>query len=369
MTLAVVARAASERHSELRGWIERAGDDCRFFQSGEELKDAATRATNRIRGIFFDAALAEPNFVASLRKVPSLVDLPIVALVDGITHRAFTDALHLGADDVVAVYDRFGVVRRATLLAAYEPGSWAPPRQGRVAVIHPAEHRRQALGRTMRFGGFDVLFAADAAEVIARGSAAIQLAFIAQGEAGANAAEIIARLRAAAGNPDLPVVLLAADDEDRNGPAAIASLSRVAYVIDEAPVDRLLFVANELLRPEVRDVRSSARLLLNTLCAFRPAGEFASTYGLTYNVSFDGVFVRTLDPQPREATVWLELRPRDDAPVVHLRARVVWVRDIKAALPAPPGFGARIIEDASPKADLELYRTIYDETRRSQLGP
>lgn len=366
MALALVARGPSDRHSELRAWIERAGDECRFFQSAEELSDSASRATNRIRGIFFDAAVLDsPAFVASLRKVPSLVDLPVVALVDGITHRAFTDALHLGADDVVAIYDRFGIIRRATILSAYEPGSWAPPRQGRVAVVHPNEIRRRALGRTMRFGGFDVLFASEMAEVGARGTeAAIVLAIIAEPEGDDETGARLTELRSRIGNPELPIVLLARDEEDHPG-QGFTALPRVAYVKDEAPVDRLLFVANELLRPEVRDVRSSARLLLNTLCAFRPAGEFASTYGLTYNASFDGLFVRTLDPQSRETPVWLELRPRDDAPVVHLRARVVWVRDMKAALPAPPGFGARIIEEESPRADLTLYRKIYDEVRRA----
>ncbi len=67
-----------------------------------------------------------------------------------------------------------------------------------------------------------------------------------------------------------------------------------------------------------RQGRQSPRYLYDTICSFRTEGEFSPEYGLTYNMSQTGIYVRTLDPPPKNATLWLELRPSGTT-TVHLR--------------------------------------------------
>ena len=68
-----------------------------------------------------------------------------------------------------------------------------------------------------------------------------------------------------------------------------------------------MFVVNELLRPrELLESRASRRMLYATLTSFRAAGEFECRSGLTYNISREGLYVRTFDSPPDKSKVWLK---------------------------------------------------------------
>ena len=81
---------------------------------------------------------------------------------------------------------------------------------------------------------------------------------------------------------------------------------------------------------------------------------------MTYNLSETGIYVRTLDPPPKNTALWLELRPPGTTTTVHLRGTLVWV-----AMPGrgtrgtPPGFGLRIEKNKCPADDLKLFRDAY----------
>jgi hypothetical protein len=79
------------------------------------------------------------------------------------------------------------------------------------------------------------------------------------------------------------------------------------------------------------------------VASFRRAGHEHSTHGITYNVSGEGLYVRTLVPLPIATPVWLELRPPGSDEFVQLEMTVVWTRRFgpSAGATAPAGFGAR----------------------------
>jgi hypothetical protein len=137
-------------------------------------------------------------------------------------------------------------------------------------------------------------------------------------------------------------------------------LGRVATISESAPHDHLLFLANDLLRCGRRQVRNSPRFLFDTICSFRSDDAFPPQHGLTYNVSETGIYVRTLDPPPKNTALWLELRPPGTTTTVHLRGTLVWVAmPGRGARATPPGFGLRIEAASSPARDLEVYRQAY----------
>ena len=99
-------------------------------------------------------------------------------------------------------------------------------------------------------------------------------------------------------------------------------------------------------------------MLYGTTVAFRGAGRERDDLGFTYNVSSDGIYVRTLAP-PDDEYAWLELRPPRSDRLVRLVAKVAWRRRFNHNENAtvPPGFGAQIVDGA--KADLDAWTDGY----------
>jgi hypothetical protein len=134
-------------------------------------------------------------------------------------------------------------------------------------------------------------------------------------------------------------------------------------VPEEAPPDDLLFVVNELLRPrELLESRASRRILYATLISFRAAGEMENRLGLTYNLSREGMYIRTFDAPPSKGQAWLELRPPGAARACHVRGDIMWTRTLATGArgAAPPGFGVRLSPELCPPADNATYVEQYD---------
>jgi hypothetical protein len=125
-----------------------------------------------------------------------------------------------------------------------------------------------------------------------------------------------------------------------------------------SPPENVLFLTNEL-RGGAQNQRASARILYGTSTAFRDAGRHEDDVGYTYNVSANGLYVRTLSP-PQDEDVWLELCPPRTERRVRLVGRVAWRRRFgwSDSATVPPGFGAQIVDGA--RADLDAWRSGYE---------
>ena len=362
MSVVVVGRFTPEQSEALRLAVARAGATVRMTSDGPSarraLKDPMAPAA---RLVIVDAAMTELEpLMTWLRGDPALMGTLVVAIATAPSDRAFADAHAAGCDDVVLQGDLGAITRRAAAVAAYDPTSRPAASQGRAIVAHPSDHRRRLLGRTLRLAGFDVCFAERSDELSSAREAAL---LVAADALPGGALECGAAARRATGTPSLPSIALGASAELPELEARADALERVAAVDEQAPPDHLLFVANELLRPGVRNLRASERVLHDTLCAFRPAGQLAPVMGLTYNLSREGLYVRTLDAPEPGTTLWFELRPPGERQIVHLRGTVVWVRSTERGPggAAPFGFGVRIAADACPPADLRRYQHAYEQ--------
>lgn len=374
MSLVALGEFSSEREALIASAVKRANRHASFHASASLAR--AELEQHHAHCLLIDVAMTRAaELISWVRGEGALFDLPVIALIDSPTDNAFFEALRLGADDAVARTDMNAITRRAALLDDYVPGALPPASHESVLLAHSDTARRRVLGRSLRHAGYQVLFASNAQEleqeVLKRQPSIVVLAEELGGE---STAQLIARLRRAAGNDALPCVVIAVR-ATRAIDAAARQVElrhmrglmppRVASVLDDQPNDQVLFVVNELMRPEINDVRASPRVLYSTLLSFRPAGEFSPAYGMSSNLSREGLFVRTMDSPRKESTVWVELRPHGDAAAVHLRARVVWVRDLRhgSGGPSPPGFGARILPEACAPDDLKRYLNGYQALR------
>jgi hypothetical protein len=225
-----------------------------------------------------------------------------------------------------------------------------------VALIVAADRaRRVVLARVLGNAGYAIQFAlgAEEAEKFARESTARLVVIDGELE---GACEVMAR--AAPEKPDTLWILSAPPRRMRDCHVQLAQCPNAAVTDGYAPPENIVFLANELGRGKGNDQRSSKRLLYGTLVAFRCAGRDQDDYGLSYNISEGGLYVRSLAP-PATDRVWLELTPPRTECRVRLEGRVCWRRGYGPSHMAtvPPGFGIEISDGA--RADREAWAAGY----------
>jgi len=363
--VALVGRFTPDRRAEMAAAVARGGGEAHAFPEPSDALPGIRKLSPNV--VFLDAAEGPrgAGLLAALRGDVAVHSIPVVWVAGSAADGAFVAGHAAGADDAIVLGDDAAVVRRVAVLGEMDPAFRPEATQGKVVVAHADLGRRRILGRTLRAAGFDPAFVADQAELArAVDDPGVVLVVASQdlpGDGGASPAP-------GAGGSDgflhglsVPVVILA-PAASWNHVAAAARDAGIAFRVaaQDSPAADLLFLANDLLRPDVRNLRSSPRILHATVCAYRPAGELHGTWGLTYNVSREGLYVRTLDAPPRDAAIWLELRPPGDRSAVHLRGSVVWARaPQRGAASAPPGFAVRLEPNACPPADLVAYDRAY----------
>lgn len=350
---------------------KRAGAEAVFCWDANEAQTLLTGGSHPVpRCVLVDGRMADVEaMVAWMRGEARLFPVPVVVQVPAPVDEAYLRAHAMGADDVIVAGDLSGITRRLANLSEFDPNARPPLTQGRAVVAHPLELRRRVLGRILRQAGFDVSFALDSGDLVRIAEGQAECPSILVADAGLPGDGPLAAVRQVRGRPGcekLPVVITAPADRVGELRAEAAALGGAAVTYEAAPPDNLLFLANELLRPEVSNMRASVRLLYGTICAFRAAGTLQPVYGLTYNISREGMYVRTLDPPKPGTPVWLEMRPPHGDGVIHLRGKAVWARGLRSpGGAAPAGFGIRLDDTAAPATDREAYETGYDRLREA----
>lgn len=356
---------------EIDSAVRRADAEAVFYWDVDEARSMLVREDLSVpRCVVVDSRMdGLEGFVSWIRGEARLFPVPVVVQVPVPGDGAYLEAHSIGADDVTVFGDVRGITRRIANLADFDPAARPPVTQGSAIVAQPSEGRRRVLGRILRQAGFDVSFALDTADLVRVAHAQSEPPTLVVADAGLPGDGSIAAahaVRARDGFDSVAFVLTAAADDVGRYGAEADRLGKAAVSYEAAPPDNLLFLANELLRPEVQNVRASTRLLYGAICAFRQAGTLEPTYGLTYNLSREGLYVRTLDPPTPGSSIWLEVRPPHQDAAVHLRAKTVWARGLRSpGGAAPPGFGVRLLDEAGPAADRATYESAYERLRTS----
>jgi CheY-like chemotaxis protein len=364
MSALVLGQFHPEKLESLQRAFSRGGVDIQVHHDLELARMDLAETRERPGLVLVDVRMLDlEEVVRWVRSTPSLFGAMVLALVPSADDATFVRAHQKGADDVVLDRDLPGITRRARAYREYDPSIRPELNQGRAIVAHPRDSRRILIGRTLRLAGYSIDFATsdgEVADLLARPPVPTIAVFSESlpPSGGLHAALTMRRHPEA---QDVPVVLVGTLGELRALGSEAETFHRLALADEAAPPADLLFVTNELLRPGVKNIRASQRVLFAALCAFRPAGQLHAVMGLTYNISREGLYIQTLDPPERGAELWFELRPPRAPRAIHLRGEVVWVRrhETGKIASAPPGFAIRILEDACPPADLHAYRAAY----------
>ena len=291
-----------------------------------------------------DSATAE--VIDHIRDDVALFTLPVIVLADAASPEAGLRGYAQGADDVVLRRDAGAITRRLLTVKRDRNVERPAAALGRAVIASKDDASRRRVGRTLRSVGFDIAYAASVKEALEEDSRPV---FVVTTE---QAPKTEGSLKRDVGYVNgVPVLYLGEN----------AAFSPLQDRITDASA-RILFFADEQAKAGFKDRRVSERKLWAGMCSFREAGALDPGYGMTHNVSREGLYVRTYDP-PRSGTLlWLEmLTPGSDTPV-HLRARAVWQRlpDAKFGV-VPPGFGLRLELERCPTQDLEAFIAAHDK--------
>jgi CheY-like chemotaxis protein len=335
----------------------------------ETLRDAASSCDLRLRAFdkaaeavaalpslheapsgFFASRLRTITVLSSwVRQSPELLNVPIVALIEHPSEGQFRDAFAAGADDAL-VGDDVGTLRqRLETLRDSQAHSYAPrpeARHGIALIAMDDGPLRRWVGRTLRQAGFDVAFAAHAHEVLEIAAQAPTL--IVTNREAVHCSEALNHVGYTSGGRRVPTLML----EDDAWQTAGQTKGRLLFFADEAAA-----------RAAKVEARRSERVLYEAICAFRFAGVMEPAYGLTHNMSREGLYVRTLSPAAVGTELWIELRTALGVPV-HLRGRVMWRREPgHASATAPSGFGFQIDRERTPSLDLRDWESAYEAVK------
>jgi hypothetical protein len=285
----------------------------------------------------------------AVRDDAKLFAVPLLVMLSRASSSAYRDAFLSGADDVLVASDEGGLTRRLANLLLHRPDVRPAATLGRTTIVSTDEPSRRRLGRTLRQVGFDVSYASSLDEVKALAGTPDAPAFVVTTEQPAPELGVNVRSpRRATTLAGIPVMFVTPED-------MAAALTRTGdQVVDLT--GRLLFFADEQAKARFKDRRSSARKLCATICSFREAGALQAAYGLTHNISREGMYVRTIDPPRPDTVLWLELNVPGAETPVHLRGRVMWQRLPGAGTGVlPPGFGLKIEAAECPPKDLQAF--------------
>lgn len=303
---------------------------------------------------------AEASRVSSLvRSHAQCSAVAVISVADDVTSSSFTAAMSWGADDVIARgADLPGLaVRLAAAARSY--GRGFAPKRGTAVLVEPVAPRRLALGRALAGAGFGVRDVEGAEAELLAVDLHVPLFVLAGNRV--DALSFVARARQAG---SMAKIVLTADGQSYEQLCeALADQADVAVLRGTAPADHVVFLANELSRPDLLNQRAAPRALFSTLVRFWPesAGAAAGDQpgggadaGLSYNVSAHGLYVRTMAP-PAPSRVMLALDAPRNGQGLALSGEVAWRRPFGAdgQATAPPGFGVKLLGSAE---DLARWR-------------
>lgn len=280
---------------------------------------------------------------------------PIICVESELDDLGFEDVFSWGGDDLVSFANPRALHDRVRALPKTPPS--VPIAQRGVAILaDPDRTRRLLRARVLRNAGYSVRFALTAKDAIRFSRESTTRVLVVDWDL-QGTGEIIKECGL---TQKLNLILMCPPKKVHPVAKQLDGLTNIAITDSYSPPENLLFIINELQLGATRRNRASRRLLYGTTVSFRGAGRDADDYGFTFNISAEGMFVRTLAP-PVDNSVWLELRPPRTDRRVRLEGEVSWRQPFGTSNNAtsPPGFGVRI-SDAT-RHSRQLWLSGYEE--------
>lgn len=339
-TLLIVAKLPPERRRTLEIAAHAAGFELHVIHDWKIAASWAAR--NEPRAVLLDARLSTAQELCyEIRGQRGLAKVAVIALAPEHNDLLSEQYYSWGVDDVVPAEAGAPLIERLSIVGKTgRIGSTT--RRGRAVIADPHSSRNDVVGRVLHNAGYELSYASDERKLLAEVMQRAPVLVVASAAIGAPRELIQAARRV--GSHACWVVTTPKRDIGHYL-QALSDLDRVAVTSALGPVENVLFLSNEMLRGRTELARRSSRMLCGTIVRFRPAGDSEDDTGFTYNVSVDGMYVRTLGP-PTSETLWLELSPPYQRARVRLLGKVAWRRSFgdNALATVPAGFGVEVVE-------------------------
>ncbi len=299
------------------------------------------------RVVLFDAALPKVHALClRIRARRELVPVPVIGLVKAVSDSAIAKLFAAGADDFVPVGSSQALQRRLRTIPV-EESVYPPPSRG-AAVAADADHERcEIIGRMLASAGFEVRYAVER-RILDHYALDRDVELVVASAEFGEPAQMVKQARA--GGCKGTWIVTDVERDAACGAERIEGVTDAVIVSAFLPPDCLLFMSNELSAHEAVSKRAHKRMMHSTIVRFRQAGWTEDDFGVTYNVSEGGVFVRTLAPPAAKTPVTLELRPPGDGKTVRLEGVVAWAQPSRPGTFAntPAGIGVQWVGGAEP---------------------
>jgi DNA-binding response OmpR family regulator len=296
------------------------------------------------------AAAGADALCGAVRSNDRVRSTPIIGMPRELNDRAFSRAFDWGVDDLVELGDWEALDRRLPSIRLLQ-GSHRTVDLGEAVVADHDQTRCAVLGRVLSSAGYKVRHALDPRSLQYHSRNTAVRLIVANPSVG-DVWNVLNESRS--GNPGPAWVITVPPDEVEHWANRIGELERVGVTNALGPPENIVFFSNGLLSKRSTEARASARNLYGTAVAFRPVGASKDDYGFTYNVSRNGVYVRSLLSLAND-DIWIDVRPPRTDRYVRLLGRIAWRKALGATAGhgTPPGFAIEIVDGLA--RDMELW--------------
>lgn len=281
------------------------------------------------------------KLMISLRLDEALASVPTILYMSTLDAKQLKSAYRQGVDDYLIDGAKEQFTALMATLKNENPWSTGAAPAGRIILAHHDRMERVKLSRVLRRNGFDVFFVSSMEELENALEEEMPRAVVTSSQLpGPSIGEIVD----AHGGETLPLVLLTSDDPEKRLPASVLNRPKTALLESGSDVSGLTFIINELCAPQrPKGFRKSARLLYGTPVSFVHGDGETAFYGFTYNISIDGVYIRTLTPLPVPSRMDISFKPPFGTRRIIANAQVAWVKLFgqEDGPISPPGMGVQ----------------------------
>ena len=304
-----------------------------------------------------------------LRTQAQFAGVPVFGVATRRDDLAFSELFSWGGDDLIDLECSASLSHRLRHLSPHlhQVAEPCATRTDCVVVAGADPNWRSVMGRAFNRGNYCVRFGSAAAAIVEECSRERVRVVVANDDLPPSGAES-ALVEARSGGSKTVWIIVAPPKRMASLNESVGALGSVAITDNFSPAGNVVYLTNELVSQRAVDHRDGPRVPYGTTVSFRIAGREADDVGFSYNVSADGLFVRTLAPPESGEEVWLEMwAPRSERRV-RLAGTVAWRQPFgpRDDASVPPGFGVKLTDGLS--GDLSRWRHGFDALRVQTLG-
>lgn len=275
------------------------------------------------------------------------------------------------ATDFFLVSQPYHLKRLAMAVMAENPWREVPAMSGKLLLADANLERRIAVARSLRISKYDVEFAESAEDLSEkiRGGHGYRMVLSCRNMGGEDVSEILHKACRDAESKDVPWlvyeesrVLANIDKDDREKLVKVGA--------DPSP-ETISFNVQNILGSPMKELRKSERLPYFTPVKVTLERIKEEIWGLSTDISENGLYIRTLVPPPNDTIITVSFKPPTGEGMVQMGARVAWRKEYgDASHPSKqPGFGLEFARISEPdKAAVLAGYTILHTSLKSSSG-